>query len=132
MYLSEFIILGIISGLLGIFYRNILKGENQILNFMYYNWLEIWAEIPDVKEELKLNPTKLDRIKKFVAYPLGYCIYCSTTWIAIIIVSIEFSCWQLLPSWQFLLFGYLTTISVQHLIVLIVGKYVLEHPDFKE
>lgn len=119
MYLQEYIIIGIISGLSGCFYRNLLVGENQIFNFVYNKWLQPWAE-------------GNNNIKSFIAYPLGYCIYCSSTWIAIILTTIEFSCWQHLPCWQYLVLAYICTISIQHLIVLILGKFILEHPDFKE
>lgn len=47
----EFILLGIIGGLLGIFYMNCLKAEGMIFNGLYYRVLKPWAELEDDLEE---------------------------------------------------------------------------------
>lgn len=64
----EFMLIGLIGGLLGIFYRNCLKVENMIFYPIYRNIL---------------IPMAFGRNKflAWIAYPLGYCCYCSTFWI---------------------------------------------------
>lgn len=59
----------LIVGLLGIFYRNILKMPNMVFNPLY---------------KILERMVNKGGFLKWIAYPLGYCIYCSTTWIAII------------------------------------------------
>ena len=49
--LIDFILLGLAGGLLGIFYRNCLKGPNMIFNFIYYDYLKKWAELKEDLEE---------------------------------------------------------------------------------
>ena len=132
--LFEFILLGLIGGLIGLFYRNCLKGENQIFNFIYYRWLKPWAEIEDdlwCNECINIKPGKIDRFKAWLAYPLGYCIYCNTTIITIILCILYLSSWEVLPAWQNIIIGVITAIGVQHLVVLDVSKYLMnKHPDF--
>lgn len=53
----EFMIIGLIGGLLGIFYRNCLKVEDMIFNPLYKKVLKPWA--------LSNN-----RFLSFIAYPL--------------------------------------------------------------
>ena len=123
-----FILLGIIGGLLGVFYRNCLVGEGMILNFMYYGWLKKWAEVPWDNIEKGIKSTNIELIKSFVAYPLGYCIYCSTTWITIFLCIIYLS--NVNYTWQEIVIGLVTARGVQHILVCIVGKFVLHnHPD---
>ena len=64
----EFMLLGVIGGLLGIFYRNCLKVEDMIFHPLYSK-----VFVPMVKSG--------NRFLHFIAYPLGFYIYCSTFWI---------------------------------------------------
>ena len=61
----EFMLLGVIGGLLGIFYRNCLKVEDMIFHPLYSK-----VFVPMVKSG--------NRFLHFIADPLGFCIYCST------------------------------------------------------
>lgn len=61
----EFMLLGVIGGLLGIFYRNCLKVEDMIFYPLYSK-----VFVPMVKSG--------NGFLHFIAYPLGFCIYCST------------------------------------------------------
>lgn len=129
--LFDFILIGIIGALLGIFYRNCLKSEGMIFNFIYYNYLKPWAELPDDLEELNLEEeiTKLDRFKAWIAYPLGYCKYCSTTWIVFILCGIYLTLETNL-CWQCVVLGIIAASGIQHIILVYVCKYLLKnHPD---
>lgn len=68
----EFMLLGVIGGLLGIFYRNCLKVKDMIFYPLYSK-----VFVPMVKSG--------NRFLHFIAYPLGFCIYCSTFWITMLI-----------------------------------------------
>lgn len=59
----EFMLLGVIGGLLGIFYRNCLKVKDMIFYPLYSK-----VFVPMVKSG--------NRFLHFIAYPLGFCIYC--------------------------------------------------------
>ena len=132
--LFEFILLGLVGGLIGLFYRNCLKGKNQVLNFIYYRWLKPWAEIKDdlwCNECINIKPRKIDRLKAWLAYPLGYCIYCNTTVITIILCMSYLSSGREVPADQNVAIGVIAAIGVQHLVVLVVNKYLMnKHPDF--
>lgn len=69
----EFMLLGVIGGLLGIFYRNCLKVKDMIFYPLYSK-----VFVPMVKSD--------NRFLHFIAYPLGFCIYCSTFWITMFIL----------------------------------------------
>lgn len=128
----EFALLGIVGGLLGIFYRNCLKPEGMIFNWWYYKVLKPWVELVDDLEEagIEYELTFFDKLKAFVAMPLGYCIYCSTTWITFFIAAIYLSSWEILPSWQNIVIGTLLSTGVQHLIVICSCRWIISnHPD---
>lgn len=126
----EFLLLGIVGGLLGIFYRNCLKPRGMIFNYIYYNILKPWAERPEDAEELGLKVKTWDRILAFIAYPLGYCIYCSTTWITFFICAIYLSGWEVLPDWQTIVIGIAMATGVQHLIIVSACRWLIsKHPD---
>lgn len=132
----EFIFIGIISGLLGFYYRNLLKGDGMLLQSLYDKF-NCWVEVdvfcktyPTIAKEEHYNIYKW-AILSWIAHPLGYCIYCNTTWIAIILYTIYMVSWDSTPSWHWVLIGLLTVISISHFIVVIIGKWVLpNHPDF--
>lgn len=130
--LIEFFLLGVVGGLLGLFYRNCLKPENMIFNWWYYKVLKPWAELKDDLDDqcVYYEMTFMDKVKAFVAYPLGYCIYCSTTWITFFLVAIYLSAWVVLPDWQTIVIGTLFATGVQHLIVVCACRWIIhKHPD---
>lgn len=131
--LVDFIFLGIIGGLLGIFYRNCLKPEGMIFNFIYYKWLKPWAEFfDDAVDEGYFVKSKYRSFLAWIAMPLGYCIYCSTFWITIILCAIYLSVWEL-PSWQYIVIGIITASGVQHIVVASACKWLInKHPDLDE
>jgi len=113
----EFGIVGLIGGLLGIFYRNCLKVEDMIFFPLYMKVFRPWAK--------GNNP-----ILRFITYPLGYCIYCSTTWITFILCFLYLSAWECLPQWQDIVLGVVFASGVQHLIVASACRWLITgHPD---
>ena len=88
----EFMLLGVIGGLLGIFYRNCLKVEDIIFYPLYSK-----VFVPMVKSG--------NRFLHFIAYPLGFCIYCSTFWITMLILILFLTSWDSLPKWQDIVIG---------------------------
>lgn len=134
--IGKFLFIGLVAGLLGLFYRNCLKGDGQIL-FPFYTVLSRWADqaefcrdFRDIAEEDGMNIPKT-LIMGWIAYPLGYCIYCSTPWISILSYIIYLCSWEKLPSWHWIFLGLITVISVSHLVVLLSCKFILKgHPDF--
>lgn len=130
--LFEFMLIGLIGGLLGIFYRNCLKPEGMIFNFIYYNWLKPWAEYNEDLIDRGLVPklTKWEKFRAWIAYPLGYCMYCSSTWITFFLCTIYLSSWETLPEWQDIVIGIIAASGVQHLVVICACRFLIhKHPD---
>lgn len=133
--MSEFILIGIIGGLLGIFYRNCLKAEGMIFNGFYYRVLKPWAELEDDLEEecIYYKLSFADELRRWVSYPLGYYIYCSSTWITFFLCALWFTNWQSLPDWNMIVIGVLAATGVQHLIVACACRFLIfKHPDLDE
>ena len=113
----EFMLIGFIGGLLGIFYRNCLKVENLIFNKLY-----IKVFVPMANSS--------NRFLSFIAYPLGFCIYCSTTWITFFLCLLFLTSWEVLPKWQDIVIGVIAASGVQHLVVCAVCRWLIhKHPD---
>lgn len=113
----EFILIGFIGGLLGIFYRNCLKVENMIFNKLYTK-----VFVPMANSS--------NRFLSFIAYPLGYCIYCSTTWITFFLCLLFLTSWEVLPKWQDIVIGVIAASGVQHLVVCAACRWLIhKHPD---
>lgn len=101
----EFMLLGVIGGLLGIFYRNCLKVEDMIFYPLYSK-----VFVPMVK--------------------IGFCIYCSTFWITMPILILFLTSWDSLPKWQDIVIGTIAAEGVAHLIVCISCRFLIhKHPD---
>lgn len=116
----EFMLIGFIGGLLGIIYRNYLKVENMIFNKLYTKVFVPMAESDN-------------RFLSFIAYPLGYCIYCSTTWITFFLCALWLYNWQSLPDWNLIVIGVLAATGVQHLVVCCACRFLIyKHPDLDE
>lgn len=130
--ISEFILIGVIGGLLGIFYMNCLKAEGMIFNGFYYRILKPWAELEDDLEEecIYYQLSFADKLRKWISYPLGYCVYCSSTWITLILCGISLSAWEVLPKWQDITIGIIAASVIQHLTVACICRFVIyKHPD---
>ena len=113
----EFMLLGVIGGLLGIFYRNCLKVKDMIFYPLYSK-----VFVPMVKSG--------NRFLHFIAYPLGFCIYCSTFWITILILILFLTSWDSLPKWQDIVIGIIAASGVQHLVVASACRWLIsKHPD---
>lgn len=126
----EFILVGLVGGLLGLFYRNCLKPSGMIFNFIYYGWLKPWAECTEDIVEAGFKPKAWDKVKAWVAKPLGYCIYCSTFWITFILCIIAGSYKEGWNSYSEMLIAYITALSVQHLVVAMSCRWLInKHPD---
>lgn len=106
-YYIGLVFFSIIVGLLGIFYRNILKMPNMV-----------FAPIHHILERM----VKRGGFLKFIAYPLGYCIYCSTAWIAIIGFSVIYR----VVSWDILV-----PIAISHYIAVYYCKHYAGLPGFR-
>ena len=123
--LTEFILLGIAGGLLGIFYRDCLKPKDMIFHKLYLKILKPW-----VKQSKEEDATSFEKFLGWVAFPLGFYIYCSTTWITIFICLLYLSSWESLPNWQDIIIGMVLAIGVQHLIVASACRWLIcNHPD---
>lgn len=101
MYYLNLGLFGLTVGLLGIFYRNVLKEKDMILQPLN----RVFEAMVEKGGFLKL-----------IAFPLGYCIYCSTTWIAVIGYGLVY---------KKLSFEVFIPIAVSHIIVDYYCKYVL-------
>lgn len=132
----EFLLLGLVGGLLGVFYRNCLKVENMIFNW-FYEILKSWVDNSKPRiDYVRLRthkPNYFRRLLGFVAYPIGFCIYCSTTWITFFICAIYLSTLEALPCWQNIVIGVITASGMQHLVVCIACRFLIyKHPDLDE
>lgn len=123
--LLEFILLGLAGGLLGIFYRDCLKPRDMIFHKLYSKVFKPW-----VKKSKEEDATAFEKFLGWIAFPLGFCIYCSTTWITIFICLLYLSSWEELPNWQDIIIGMVLAIGVQHLIVASACRWLISnHPD---
>lgn len=113
----EFMLLGVIGGLLGIFYRNCLKVKGMIFYPLYSK-----VFVPMVESR--------NKFLRFIAYPLGFCIYYSTTWITFFLCLLFLTSWEVLPKWQDIVIGVIAASGVQHLVVCAACRWLISnHPD---
>lgn len=128
----EFLLLGVVGGLLGIFYRNFLKSKNMIFNYFYFNVLKPWVDRVQKWESKGVPPTRWQRLLVWIAYPLGYCIYCSTTWITFFICAVYLSAWGVILCWQDIIIGIVAASGMQHLVVAISCRFLIsKYPDLE-
>lgn len=129
----EFLLLGVVGGLLGVFYRNCLKAKNMIFNSLYYNVLRPWVDrVQQWNPYDDEEPTKWQRFLAWIAYPLGYCIYCSSTWITFIICAIYLSLYEVCYDWQYIVLGIIAASGMQHILVAIGCRFLIDkHPDLE-
>lgn len=125
----DFFLIGIIAACFGVFYRSCLKMPDFIFHGFYaildtWVWDETHYNFPD-------TPSWLVRFKAWIAYPLGYCVYCTTPWIGIILYFLYVGL-DNLPSFRLILFELVIILGVSHVIVAIFTKYLLtSHPDLE-
>ena len=118
------VILGVIGGIFGIFFRDCMKVKNMIFN-RWYLILKGWVERKDESVIMSLL--------SWIAYPLGYCIYCSTTWITIFLDLIYLSNVDVFPKWQGIVMIIVSSLGLQHLVVSIACRYLISnHPDLSK
>ena len=116
-FIFQFILLGVVGGLLGIFYRNCLKVKDMIFYPLYKKVL-----VPMAKSTNKFI--------SFIAYPLGYCIYCSTTWITFFLCLLYITTLNTVPEWQYIVIGVIAASGAQHIIVSSACRWLIDgHPD---
>ena len=116
-FIFQFILLGVVGGLLGIFYRNCLKVKDMIFYPLYKKVL-----VPMAKSTNKFI--------SFIAYPLGYCIYCSTTWITFFLCLLYITTLNTMPEWQYIVIGVIAASGAQHIIVSSACRWLIDgHPD---
>lgn len=133
--ITEFLFIGLITGLLGLFYRDCLKGKDMIFQPIYLvlkNWVDTAEFCRDWYKDALDEGYNIQwrRFLGWIAYPLGYCIYCSTTWISIFTYIMYLSSWVVLPNWQWIVLGLITVMGVSHLTVLCACRWMLKgHPD---
>lgn len=122
----EFIFIGVISGLLAVWYRNCLVQDGMIL-YPFYEILLDWK----IEYEYSDNPDFITKFKNWIASPLGCCVYCNAAWIALISYTIYLASFEILPSWHWILIGFFTVEAIQHFVVSMQAKYLIKnHPDF--
>lgn len=128
----EFFLLGVVGGLLGIFYRNCLKSKGMIFNSLYFNVFKPIVKRVKKWESIGEPPTKWQRFLAWIVYPLGYCIYCSTTWITFIICAIYLSSYGINYDWQYMVIGIVAASGMQHIVVAISCRFLIhKHPDLE-
>lgn len=121
-------LLGLIGGLFGIFYRYSLKSQGGIFTSLYYKWLKPWAECYEDIIDAGFSPKLWDKVKTYIAKFLGYCTYSSTLFITIIICVLYLSSWEDLPNSSSITIGVMSAISMQHLVVVISYKWLMHKP----
>jgi hypothetical protein len=141
-YIIEVFFLSILAAASGIFYRNCLKGSNMIFNFLYVilqRWAERKIEITfssSIEDKKRINNipkvTMLwYKLLKFIAYPLGYCTYCTVPWISIILTCSWFYFTPTSP--LHFIVGVLGVITISHVFICIGYRWLIyNHPDFDE
>ena len=128
----EFLLLGVVGGLLGIFYENCLKAKDMIFNSFYFNTLKPWVDRVQKWRSREELPTRWQRFLAWIAHPLGYCIYSSTTCITFFICTIYLSIYEVTLCWQYIIIGIIASSGMQHLVVAISRRFLIsKHPDLK-
>lgn len=101
LLIIECILLGIVAALTGIFYNYTLQSGSIFCKLG--SLLNRWSEG--------------NGFKAWISNPLGACIYCSTTWITIFIITIYWLSWDSCPDIATIVICTLAAIGVQHLII---------------
>lgn len=123
-FIFECMMLGFVSCLVGIFYNYTL--ENNHIFGKIGATLNYWSEFPEIVEDEGFKVKPIDSFKAWIANPLGACIYCSTTWITIFIMTLYWLSWNVLPKWEDIIIGTLAAIGMQH-VLLRLWCYIKNH-----
>lgn len=109
IFILEGMLLGIVAALIGIFYNYTLHTGSIFCKLGVI--LNDWAE-------------NESGFKGWIANPLGACIYCSTTWITILIMAIRWMALSDCPddTVTVMIIGTLAAVGVQHPIIRIFVK----------
>ena len=111
----ESMLLGVVAWMIGLFYNYTLQ-NNAILGKIG-NILKEWRDFPEYVEAVGFTPKPIDRFKSWISNPLGACIYCSTTWIAIFISVIYLLSFSIPIGLWHSIICILTIIGTQHIFV---------------
>lgn len=103
----ECMLIGVIAALTGIFYNYTLSTGQIFQKLGVY--LNDWAKF-DIG------------FKNWLANILGACIYCNTTWIAIVLIIIYWVSWNSTPNISCIIIGTLATLSTQHIVIRIFNR----------
>lgn len=128
IFILECMMLGFVSCLVGIFYNYTL--ENNHIFGKIGATLNYWSEFPEIVEDEGFKVKPIDSFKAWIANPLGACIYCSTTWIAIFIMILYWLSWSNPPKWENIIIGTLAAIGMQH-VLLRLWCYAKNHVEEK-
>lgn len=108
-YIYTGIILGVISCNVGIFYNYTLQ------------YGAIFSRLGEYLSRL----SNKGGIRAFIANPLGDCIYCNTTWLTILIMSLYWVSTSTPPNTAYVILSYLAGLGIQHVILRVWNKFNL-------
>lgn len=117
IWILESMLIGLVGGLFGLFYRNVEKGKNMLLNRWFF---------------MVLQPMAFSKwgFVRFIARPLGYCVYCTTFWITLAIYLLYYG-FPVKEIWELWTIGLIAAEGVQHIILfLIIEKFIEGSKDF--
>lgn len=106
MWILEATVIGIISGLFGILYRNMEKGKEMLLNYWFFL----------VLQEMAFSKWKILRI---LARPLGYSILSFLVWFTLALYALYFG-FPENGQWKTWIFGLLLAEGIQHVIAIVI------------
>ena len=103
-----------------------------IFNSFYFNTLKPWVDRVQKWRSREELPTRWQRFLAWIAHPLGYCIYSSTTCITFFICVVYLSIYEVTLCWQYIIIGIIAASGMQHLVVAISCRFLIrKHPDLK-
>lgn len=153
-------VLGVVAGLFGIFLRTCMLED--MIFYPWYKLLSKWVGAGDyagiVLDEVKglkgTDSVYMDDcgktwkypmpgsekealyvalLLKWLAFPLGYCVYCTTTWIALLMAFLWFNSYEIPPVWEDITICIITILAIQHFMVAWCRKSLIKwHPDLED
>lgn len=129
----EFMLIGLIGGLLGIFYRNCLKVDYMIFHCWYVilkGWVKKSQVYWDDSQDKLIEPNMSRKLRGFVAKSLGFYDYYTAFWITAMLLILYLTSWDSLPKWQDIIIGSIAAEGVQHLVICVLCRWLIyKHPD---
>ena len=108
-----------------ILYTSLLLGVISCMTGIFYNYtLQNGALFSRFGEYLSVLSSK-GGIRGFIANPLGDCIYCSTTWITVFILTLYWVSTSTPPIAGYVIISYLTGVGIQHVLLRIWNRFDL-------